>query len=194
MKRLGVLALLVLAGCSRATTPPLKISTSRELVRVSSVVVMPAVPDPEAAGEISDEATAAVTERLRQAVAQTRWHPLPATASAAKAKAPEERAGELAATAHADVAIGATIARYRERVGSAYGATEGASVSIQIFAVPAGRPQAEWRAWYAITQEPLAYNLWNFWGVLRGGPKWLTAEELAGIGIDEAVHRFAEAR
>lgn len=197
MKRRAVLLLVLLAGCSRATTPPLKIATRGQIATVRTLVVMPAVPDPEAAGEVSSDATAALSRLLVEAAGrQTGWRVVPGEAVFAKlpaAKAPEERAGALAAAVHADAALTATITRYRERVGSAYGSSAGASVSLQVFAVAAGGGQAQWSATYVITQEPLAYNLWNFWGVLRGGPKWLTAEELARIGVDEAVDRFARA-
>lgn len=197
MKRLAALVLVLVAGCSRATTPPLKIEARGEIARVRTLVVMPAVPDPEAASELSADATAALSRLLMEAAGrQTGWRVVPGEAVFAKlpaAKAPEERAGALARAVHADAALTATIARYRERAGSAYGSSAGASVSLRVLAVAAGAGQAQWSATYAITQEPLAYNLWNFWGVLRGGPKWLTAEELARIGVDEAVDRFARA-
>ena len=64
-------------------------------------------------------------------------------------------------------------------------------MSLQLLLVRAGRKDASWKADYTFTQEPLAYNLLNFWGVLRAGPKWLTAEDLARIGVDEAVNRLA---
>ena len=50
-----------------------------------------------------------------------------------------------------------------------------------------------WRADYTQTQEPLAYNLFKLWAVQRGGAKWLTADELAKIGVDEAVKELAAA-
>jgi hypothetical protein len=95
--------------------------------------------------------------------------------------------------ARADGTLAATIAVYRERVGSAYGVTEPASVSIQFLLVPAGEKQPAWRADYTVTQEPLAYNLWSLWGVVRAGPKWLATDDLARIGIDEVVRRLAAA-
>lgn len=197
MKRSWVITLALVAGCARATTPPLDVSSRGDIGRIRTIVVMQAVADPEAAGDLPPEASVAVSHLVLQAaMKEAGWRLVPGEAVFAKlpaAKAPEERAGALAKAVHADVAVTATIARYRERVGSAYGATAGASVSLQIFAVPAGGGEAQWRARYAITQEPLAYNLWNLWGVLRGGPKWLTADELARIGVDEAVDRFAHA-
>jgi hypothetical protein len=197
VKRGLVLALLALAGCSRAVTPPLLVSSGADIGSVRAVVVVPAAFDAEGATDVSANGAAAVGRMLKDAVAkEAAWRVVPGDAAFAKlagAKAPEERAGALAKSVQADAAIGATVARYRERVGSAYGATEGASVSLQVFVVAAGATKAQWRATYAITQEPLAYNLWNLWGVIRGGPRWLTAEELSRIGVEEAVDRFARA-
>ncbi len=109
------------------------------------------------------------------------------------ADSPAARAGELAAMLHIDAALTATIAMYDERVGSAYGVTEAASVSLLVVLVRAGQKQAAWSADYTQTQEPFAYNLWKLWGFLLGGPKWLTADELARIGVDEAVKELAAA-
>jgi hypothetical protein len=89
--------------------------------------------------------------------------------------------------------VTATIAVYRERFGTAYGVAEPSSVSLQVLLVRAGQKQAAWSADYTQTQEPLAYNLWNFWGFLRGGPRWLAADDLARIGVDEAVKELAAA-
>jgi hypothetical protein len=66
-------------------------------------------------------------------------------------------------------------------------------VSLQVLLVRAGEKQAAWRADYTQTQEPLAYNLFKLWAVQRGGAKWLTADELAKIGVDEAVKELAAA-
>src|SRR5205814_731603 len=127
---------------------------------------------------------------------QTAWTVVdPAKRRAALEKiptdSPEVRAGALASKVRADAALTATISTYRERVGSAYGVSEPASVSLQLLLVRDGRKDPSWKADYTFTQEPLAYNLWNFWGVLRAGPKWLTAEDLSRIAVDEAVNRLA---
>jgi len=193
----AAIALLLLAGCSRAITPPVKVTARQDLGVVHVLAVMPAVPAPAMIGEAS--APDAVTRLLYAAV---QHQPVWSVVDAAKARlaldkipaaSPEARAGTLAARVNADGALTATISTYRERVGSAYGVSEPASVSLQMLFVRARQQDAAWKAEYSITQEPLAYNLWNFWGVLRAGPKWMTAEELAKIGIDEAVERLAAA-
>ncbi len=200
MRHLGIIALLVLAlGCSQMTTPPLTVRAVRDLPPVRTLVVVPASASPGMTGEAAAQAPQAVTLMLREAAArQAQWtlvskeSELAARAQLA-ADSPEARAGELASRLHADAAVTATIATYRERVGSAFGVTEPASVSLQVLLVRAGEKLATWRADFTQTQEPLTYNLLNFWKVTRGGPKWLTVDELARIGVDEAVNQLAAA-
>ncbi len=199
MRRLAIAAVLFVAGCSRALTPPLTIKAARDLGPVRSLVVLPASASSTMSGDAAAQASEAVSRMLTSAAShETQWTLVSAEREpVARAKlageAPEARAGELAAELHAEAAVTATIAVYRERVGTAYGVTEPASVSLQVLLVRAGQKQAAWRADYTQTQEPLAYNLWNLWGFVRGGLKWLAAADLARIGVDEAVKELAAA-
>ncbi|MBI2964168.1 MAG: hypothetical protein HYY35_10475 [Deltaproteobacteria bacterium] len=197
MKRLAILLCLAM-GCGRAVTPPVKVSARGEFPAIRTVAVLPVVASATTAGDAAAQAPAAVSRMLSDAAAlHSQWSVVAAAQvrdalrAIPAAEDPEEKAGALAAAVQADAGLTAKIAHYRERVGSDYGISEPASVSVQVLATPAGRKQAAWRAEYTFTQEPLAYNLWNLWGVLRGGPRWLTADELARIGIEEAVDRLA---
>jgi len=193
-RTLVALAVVALA-CSRAVTPPVKIVAKQDLGTIRKLAVMPAIASPTMVGDAS--APDVVSRLVHDAAArQGSWSvvdaaPTRAALEKVPADSPEVRAGVLAARLRADATLTATISTFHERVGSAYGVSEAASVSIQLLLVRAGEKNASWKADYTVTQEPLAYNLWNLWGVLRGGPKWLTAEELARIGVDEAVNRLA---
>jgi hypothetical protein len=199
VRRSAIAAILLVAGCSRAVTPPLTVKAARDLGSVRSLVVVPA----SASSTMSDDGAAqgveAVSRMLMSAASrETQWRVVsaerdPGAPAKLAAEGPEARAGALAAELHVEAAVTATIAVYRERVGTAYGVSEPASVSLQVLLVRAGQKQAAWRADYTQTQEPLTYNLWNLWGFVRGGPKWLAADDLAGIGIDEAVRELAAA-
>ena len=198
MKRLGGVLLLFVLGCGRAMTPPLEISQKAELPKVRTLAVVAAVAAPEAKGDAVARAPEAVTAMLDAAAARHAGWSLADTekvgAALRKASAadPAERAGSVAAKVGSDAALTAVVLAYGERKGSDYGASDGATVSLKVLLVPAGTKQASWSASYTIHQVPLTYNLWNFWGVLRAGPRWLTADELAHIGVDEAVTRLAK--
>ncbi|HSD10196.1 MAG TPA: hypothetical protein VLF14_04380 [Candidatus Binatia bacterium] len=199
MRRLVALGLLATAGCTRALTPPLTVSAKRDLPSIRTLAVMPASPSASSAATVPAEAPVRVGGMLLEAASrETAWSVVDAkkTQAALESIPPdtlESRTGALATHLGADGALVATIGSYRERVGSAYGVSEPASVSIQFLLVPAGQNQAAWKADYTVTQEPLTYNLWNLWDVVLGGAKWQTTDELARIGIDEAVRRLAAA-
>ncbi|MGH7899938.1 MAG: hypothetical protein ACREQQ_18420 [Candidatus Binatia bacterium] len=198
MKHRLCLVLVLAAGCSRAVTPPLDVKATADRKPIRTLAVMPVAASPTITGDAASRAPGAVTQMLLDAASrQAGWKLVSSDAVATALRTlasdtPEAKAGALAARVGADATLTATVATYEERFGSDYGASEPASVSIQLLAVPAGRKQATWKANYTFRQEPLAYNLFNLWGFIRGGPKWLTADELAKIGVDEAVKRLAE--
>jgi hypothetical protein len=161
-----------------------------------TLAIVPAVRAPRH-DEVAPEAEDTVTEIVTQAASRAeRWTLLEpekvarALAGDSTTKDRLARAGWVAKQLGADVALLTEIEEYRERVGSDYGASEAASVSVTLLLIAAGGHEPVWKAVYSFEQVPLSYNLWNFWGVLRGGPRWLTASELARIGIDEAVSRL----
>jgi hypothetical protein len=199
MRRVILFVAALAVGCSRATTPPVTVSAKASLAPIHKLAVMPVGASAATTGSAAARAPAAVSEMLLKAASREAvWTTVDPDAVGAALDAIKTtdstvvKAGELAARLGADATLTATVARYEERQGGDYGVSEPASVSIQVLVVGAGQKQPEWKADYAITQEPLAYNLWNFWGFVRGGAKWLTVNELARIGIEEAVRRLAQ--
>jgi hypothetical protein len=199
VRRTALVALLLALGCGRATTPPLDVTAKPDLGRIRRLAVAPVTASPTTGGDAAARAPSAVTAMLSQAAGrQSAWEIVDAAevreaAASLPAADPESRAGSLAARIGADAALTATVSVYEERQGAKYGASQGAAVSLSVLLVPAGARQASWKASYAIRQQPLTYNLWDLWEMLRGGPRWLTADELAKIGVDEAVGRLAKA-
>lgn len=201
MKRFFSIALLLAAGCARVAVPPVRVNVSRELVqtRLHRLAVLPASVAPDA-GPVPSGAADTVTEVVLHAVArEARWTVTdPESVSAAlrsvsEGERTDVRAAVVATKVGSEAALATTVRRYRDRMGGAYGASEPASVAIEMILVSAKDRTVLWNADYAFTQEPLAYNLWNFWTVLRGGPRWLTAAELTRIGVEEAVERLRAA-
>ncbi len=193
-----VMLLFLGSGCTRAIIPPVSVQASREffVASVRTLAVMPARPAP-GVKDLAAKALDSVSEILIAAAARHGgWRLVDPDKVVAAAKGSEaavlpEAAIRVASGVGADAALTATVSRFRERVGGDYGASEASSVGLELLVVSVKEKGVVWKADYAITQEPLAYNLWNLWQVLRGGPRWLTAAELARIGIDEAVGRLA---
>jgi hypothetical protein len=197
VKRLAALPLLLILGCSRAVTPPLEIARKGDLPKVAMLAVVPVTPSPTTVGDAAAHAPGAVSTMIASAAAgESVWALVPsAKVKAAFDSVPEgdveSRAGAVAAKVGAGAALTAIVRHYAERKGSDYGASDGATVSLRVLLVPAGGKSAVWSADYSIHQVPLTYNLWNFWEVQRGGLRWHTADDLAAIGIQEAVKRLA---
>lgn len=198
MRRLVAIVLLLAGGCSRMTSPPVTVTAHKDIARsqVRLLAVLPAWVSPDA-GSVPSAAAETVTQILLHATArESRWTVVdPEALSAAMRSIPEgdridSRAAAVASKVGAEAALATTIKRFRERVGEDYGVAEPASVTIEMLLISAKDRAVLWKADYAFTQEPLAYNLWNVWIVFRGGPRWLTAAELARIGIEESVARL----
>ena len=192
--RIILIALVMLAACSRATTPPVTVTQDPAIgsIPIRTVAVAPAI---ATGSELAEGATKTMTQLLMSAVARAGvWRVIePGAVRSAEAENQAEvaaGAGKLATAAKADAALVILVSRFRERVGGDLGVSEPASVALRILLVPAGKAEPLWRADYSFTQQPLTYNLWNFWQVSRGGVKWLTAAEIAKIGIDEAIARL----
>jgi hypothetical protein len=94
----------------------------------------------------------------------------------------------------ADGVVLGWVFRYEDRIGSAISVERPASVSfvIHLFGVKEGR--ILWRGIFQETQQPLSENLLKFTAFLRRRGRWLTAEGLAGVGMDEVLVSFPAPR
>jgi hypothetical protein len=95
-----------------------------------------------------------------------------------------ERAVALGKEVGADGVIFGHVFRFQKRVGTAFGATQPASVWFEIGLVAVSTGNVVWQGTFDQTQQPLTSNLLNWWMFWRGGPRWFSAGELAGLGVD----------
>ena len=94
-----------------------------------------------------------------------------------------EAARELGASA---VLVG-VIYRWQDRVGGPLGVTKPASVYFGLFLINVKTASIMWQAHFDKTQQSLAEDLLKLPQFLSQGAHWLTAYELAKIGLDETV-------
>ncbi|MBU0681636.1 MAG: hypothetical protein KKD73_09460 [Proteobacteria bacterium] len=80
--------------------------------------------------------------------------------------------------------------RYQERVGSAMGATEPASVAFSLFMVEVSTRKLVWQGSFDKTQTSLSENLFDTPMFLKKGMKWLTVEELSSYGIEKILDKL----
>lgn len=82
------------------------------------------------------------------------------------------------------------IYRWREREGREYGVSLPASVGFDLHLVSPGSGAILWTDKFDKTQRSLAENLFDFATFLHGGGKWMTAEELAMIGLERMLEEM----
>jgi hypothetical protein len=97
------------------------------------------------------------------------------------------RAVALGKEVKADTVIYGQVFRFRERVGTEYGASEPASVSFELGIVDVNSGEELWKGKFSETQQSLSANFLNWWMFWRAGPHWFTVRELAGLGVEKLI-------
>jgi hypothetical protein len=107
-------------------------------------------------------------------------------------KAPlQVRARELGKAVGADGVLYGTVSRYKERVGTEFGAREPASVAFTLSLLSVSSGKVLWTRTFDETQQSLSSNLLNWWQFWRGGPRWFTAEEFTHLGVERLLDNLA---
>ena len=88
---------------------------------------------------------------------------------------------------NADAILYGKLYRFRERIGSPYAVKTPASVAFSLILVRVADGAVLWRYSFDQTQEALTSNLLNWRFYKKQGMRWVTAEELAAYGLEQAV-------
>ena len=80
--------------------------------------------------------------------------------------------------------------RFEERIGSSVGAEKPASVAFDLHLYRLRDEKMVWIAKFDETQRPLSENLFKIGSFFKRKARWLTAEELASVGLDEILKRL----
>jgi hypothetical protein len=86
------------------------------------------------------------------------------------------------------------IFRFEQRVGSSIGVEKPASVAFDLHLFRIKDGAQVWDGTFDETQKALFDNLLQAGTFFRGGAKWLTAEELAALGMDKLLKKLPDAR
>lgn len=97
---------------------------------------------------------------------------------------------EVGRELEADGVVTGYVYRYREREGYPYSVKKPASVAFGIYLVRVSDGVLIWRGVFDITQSSLFENILQVSPFLKHGGKWLTSEELAEVGMEEALKTF----
>jgi len=124
---------------------------------------------------------------------RSRWIVVPDLTAAqalrdiSKGEPPAERARALGRAVKADAVLYGTVSRFRERVGTDYGAREPASVAFKLNLLLPENGKMVWSEAFNQTQRPLSSNLFDWWMFWRAGPHWFTAQELSRLGVEKLM-------
>lgn len=194
----ATLAAATLAGCSLFyNAPPGAEESAPVNMQLLAVLPIEPVASTSADGTTTPpppaEAGLSVTAQIYRVLAdQTEFRFVPDLTVADELETPEvrraggtiERAVALGKEVGADGVIFGHVFRFQKRVGTEYGASEPASVGFDLGLVAVSSGAVVWQGTFDQTQEPLTSNLLNWWMFWREGPRWFSAGELAGLGVD----------
>ncbi|MGH7790399.1 MAG: hypothetical protein ACRERC_26250 [Candidatus Binatia bacterium] len=181
-----------LAGCGAAQPahPPVP-------MRILAVLPFTLAPDDAPGGgprtPPASEAGTAVTAQVYRVLAeQTDFRVIPdlavvdimTTPAVRDAGDVVARAGALGREVGADGVIFGRVFRFQRRIGTALGVTQPASVSFEMGLVSVADGEVIFRGRFDETQEALATNFFDWWIFWSAGPRWLSAGELAGLGVE----------
>lgn len=194
-----LLAVLALGGCSLLHhNPPID-------ERINLIAVMPierqepsGAPTTDGRPRLKAGAEHIVTADIYSVLASSsQWRFVPdltvvQTLPKIDAKGPlVSRARDLGKALNADGVLFGTVSRYKERVGSEYGATEPATVAFTLSLVSVSTGKVLWTHTFDETQQSLSSNLFNWWQFWRGGPRWFTAEEFTHLGVERLLDELS---
>jgi hypothetical protein len=90
----------------------------------------------------------------------------------------------------AEAVLGGHLYRWREREGADYSANRPASVAFDLYLMSAADGVIWWKARFDKSQISLTENLLDLKTFLKAKGRWMTADELAEIGLADFVETF----
>lgn len=107
---------------------------------------------------------------------------------------PSRSAIQIGKDLNVDFVLVAYLFRFEERIGSSMGVERPASVAFDLHLLRIRDGVEVWKGKFDERQRPLSENLLKIGSFLRRKASWLTAKELAGVGMDEILRRLPEAK
>jgi hypothetical protein len=99
-------------------------------------------------------------------------------------------AGRIASGLQADAALIGYLYRWKDREGSDYAIKYPASVFFDLYLVSPDDGSILWKGRFNKTQRSLNENLLDIRTFLKGKGKWMTADDLAVLGLDDLVNEL----
>ena len=97
---------------------------------------------------------------------------------------------EVGKAFEADAVLVGRLYRWRERIGADYGVQRASSVAFNLQLIRPADGALLWRGRFDKTQQALFDNLLDLTTFLRGKGRWMTAEKLAMIGLEDLMNKM----
>ncbi len=91
----------------------------------------------------------------------------------------------------ADAVLVGYLYRWEERVGGDYAVKTPASVAFDLYLIRPGDGVPIWKERFDITQKSLSENLLEMDTFIKGHGKWMTADQLAEVGLNHILANFS---
>jgi hypothetical protein len=92
----------------------------------------------------------------------------------------------------AEAVLAGYVYRWRERQGSALAVDRPASVAFDLCLIESDTARLVWKGRFDKTQRPLSENIFDVRTFLDGRGKWMTAKDLANIGLGQLMDKFEQ--
>jgi hypothetical protein len=92
----------------------------------------------------------------------------------------------------ADIVMAGYLYRFKERIGNNYAAESPASVAFSLFLFDVHARRLIWARHFDETQKPLSDNLFKISDFIKRKGRWVSAQELALMGLAEMVNALPE--
>jgi hypothetical protein len=94
---------------------------------------------------------------------------------------------EIGQSLNADGVLLGRVYRYRERNGGNYSVESPASVAFDLLLIRVSDKRLVWNVNFDETQKSLFDNLFHFKSFLKRGGKWISADKMAQLGLEEML-------
>jgi hypothetical protein len=92
----------------------------------------------------------------------------------------------------ADGVLAGYLYRWREREGTDYAVRTPASVAYDLYLIRPSDGAVIWKGVFDVTQKSLSENLLEMDTFIEGGGKWMTADRLAGVGLNRLIKELSK--
>lgn len=211
---LALAGLFLLSGCT-GMTPLIQ---AQPIENVNKILVMPfkdlaaiyghdgnircpLCGDVFAAGVVPDGVEGPLSEKLFNTMSERFGYDLVAPeqvresfpdliAAEARGRSDREMLLEIGRHLEVDAVLVGHLYRYQDRVGVAYSVDSPASVAFDVHLLQVSDGRIVWTGRFDETQRALSDNALKISTFLKGGGQWMTADQMAALGIEDVLKSF----